>query len=419
MKCVFLVLTLNFPVVLFPPTHRDKNAPSKVQTVLGIMDNTYREGHSALRPDEVCYRDALLTMSRRVNVPEVGELADKALVAMKERAMVPDSVCYGAAILAWKNVATSRESEDRELAAKRALELLREMTQAYYRTTKVAVKPTTENYNHVLEALTVSKSSKAVETAETLLTAMEEAEHGEEANVDKESGSGQATLHPDAESFKLVLDIWRNSKSVGKVPQAAKILDQMKERHGKLLIYGSSEESMADVFSAFIRVCANPSVKDEADRMKVMKIVLKSVEDMRKLDLQPNARTYTALLEACNNLLPEGKDRQLVLENLFQKCCQDGYVDQQVLEQFHSTASTYLYSKLVVSHSQEVENMKVVPESWTRNIKEYLVNTKEGRKVLPLSIEGKFTFTVAAGEYKMRKLRRRGNQRMLQGGRMK
>jgi hypothetical protein len=404
---------------MLSPTHRDKNAPSKVQTVLGIMDNTYRDGYSALRPDEVCYRDALLTMSRRVNVPEVGELADKALSAMKERAMVPDSVCYGAAILAWKNVATSRETEDRELAAKRAIELLREMTQAYYRTTKVAVKPTTENYNHVLEALTVSKSSKAVETAETLLTAMEEAEHGEELNVDKEFGSEQATLHPDAESFKLVLDIWRNSKSVSKVPGAAKILDQMKERHSKLLRYGSSEDSLTDVFSAFIRVCANPSVKDEADRMKVMKIVLKSVEDMRKLDLQPNAKTYTSLLEACNHLLPEGNDRQLVLENLFQKCCQDGYVDQHVLEQFQSTASTYLYSKLVVSHSQEVENMKVVPESWTRNIKEYLVNTKEGRKVLPLSIEGKFTFTVAAGEYKMRKLRRRGNQRMLQGGRMK
>ena len=63
--------------------------------------------------------------------------------------------------------------------------------------------------------------------------------------------------------------------------------------------------------------------------------------------------------------------------------------------------------------------MKVVPEVWTRNVTGFLANVKGGRKVLPLSIEGKFTFTKAAAEYKMRKLRRQDNKKMLQGGRMK
>ena len=63
--------------------------------------------------DEQCYRDALITMSKRVNVIEVGELADATLTEMKDKMMIPDTACYGAAILAWNHVATARESPDR------------------------------------------------------------------------------------------------------------------------------------------------------------------------------------------------------------------------------------------------------------------------------------------------------------------
>jgi hypothetical protein len=355
-------------------------------------------------------------MSRRINVPEVGELADKTLVAMKELSMIPDSSCYGSAILAWKHVATNRECEDRDASAKRALELLREMTQAYHRTTKTMVKPTTADYNHVLEALAVSKSPRTTDNAEMLLGAMEEADQDGEAPGDVDECLG---LRPNADSYRLVIDIWRDSRSLSKVASASQILERMKKRHAKLVQLSQTEDLIVAVFSAFIRVCAHPSVRHESDRMEIMKTALRSVEDLRSLNLQPNAGTYTALLEACRHLLPEGTDRQKILENVFRKCCQDGYVDQGVLEEFQLAASSFLYSKLVVAPSREVEGVKVVPESWTRNIKGFSANTRDGRKVLPLSIEGKFTFTVAAAEYKMRKLRRRGNQRMLQGGRMK
>jgi hypothetical protein len=371
-------------------------------------------------------------MSRRVNVPEVGELADATLVEMKDRMMVPDTACYGAAVLAWKNVATARETDDqeeaidRERAVRRALGLLQEMTKAYHRTTKVTVKPTTENYNHVLEAITVSKSPKATNHAEMLLSALEDVLHGKgtsenDETLELEEGESpeNANVGPNAESYKHVLDIWRNSRSSDKVTHAIDLLDRMKERR-EILQRSSSEESFVEVFSAFIRVCANSGVKDEGLRMKVMTTALRSVEDMRSQGFQPDSSTYTALLEAGHQLMPEGRDRQRVLENVFLRACNEGYVNQNLLEQFKLAASTYLYSNLVVAHSIEVENMKVVPESWTRNVKGFLANTKEGRKVLPLSIDGKgFTFTKAAAEYKMRKLRRQHNKQMLQGGRMK
>jgi hypothetical protein len=353
-------------------------------------------------------------------------LADTTLAEMRDRMMIPDTTCYGAAVLAWKNVATARECDDREQAVRRALDLLQEMTRAYHRTTAITVKPTTDNYNNVLEAITVSKSPKATDHAEMLLSALEGALHntmdtfddGDDLGLEKQESTKTANVGPNAESYKHVLDIWRHSKKSSKVAQAVEVLQRMKDRRD-VLRQSSTEQSFVEAFSAFIGVCANSGVKEEALRTKVMTMALRTIDDMKALGLQPDSSTYTALIEACDQLMPEGRDRQRVLENIFLRACEEGYVNQNVLEQFKLAASTYLYSKLVVAYSREVEHMKVVPEEWTRNIQGFLANTKDGRKVLPLTIDGTFTFTKAAAEYKMRKMRKGHNRQMLQGGRMK
>jgi len=140
---------------------------------------------------------------------------------------------------------------------------------------------------------------------------------------------------------------------------------------------------------------------------------------MRDMNLTPNSICYAALMEACHNLVQNGQDRQRILENIFVRAAEEGVVDQMVVENFKMAASSYLYAKMVISSRREIENMKVVPESWTRNVQGYSANSKAGRQVLPLTIEGRFTFTKAAAEYKMRKLRRQSNKKMLQGGRTK
>ena len=137
------------------------------------------------------------------------------------------------------------------------------------------------------------------------------------------------------------------------------------------------------------------------------------------MELVPNSTTYAALLEACDTLVHDGQDRQRYLEKIFGRACEEGYVDHVVLENFKAAASAHLYTRLVVALSREVEHMKVVPESWTRHVQGYSANSKGGRIILPLTIEGKFTFPKAAAEYKMRKLRKHANKHMLQGGRMK
>jgi hypothetical protein len=386
----------------------DKNSPSKVSTVLEIMNTAYRKNLTDCRPDTQCYRDALITMSRRHNILEVGDLADETLKEMKEQMLYPDTECYRAAILAWKHVAMARDNPDPEHAIRRAQDVLREMSEANHRTTQVTVRPTTGDYNHVLQALTLSKSPKAVDHAKRLFKAM----HSE---ID-------ILVRPDAETYRFMMDVWRTSKAPDKLNHATELLDELKDNlddESRMMASPSSQESVVNAFNSFIRVCgaSSSSKKDIQERRNIMTIALRTADDMKAFSLGPNCGTYTALVEACDHLLPssEGQERQLVLENVFQRACDEGYVNHSLLEQFKSAASTHLFAKLVVAPSVQVEDVKVLPESWTRNVQGF----NEGRRVMPLSIHGAFTFTKAAAEYRMRKLRRRTNQRLLQGGRMK
>jgi len=390
----------------------DKNSSSKVYSVLQIMSNAYDKGHTNIRADLQCYRDALITMSRRQNVEDVGDLADETLKEMKDQMIFPDTKCYRSAILAWKHVAMSRDCLYPEEAIRRTQELLQEMTEAYHRTAQILIQPTTEDYNHVLHAMNLSKNPPAVDYAQGLFKTLK----------DETSSTGG----PDAQSYRYMLGILRNSRSPTKFSNALQLLQEVTDKYTNdehFSALKSSKESIMDVFTAFVRVCGAPATGSKnitnnirQDHTKMMTMALRILEDSRKLGLTLNSDTYTALVEACDYLLPaNGQERENVLTNVFCRACEEGFVNQSLLESFKSAASTYLYAKLVVSKSIPMEDIKVVPESWTRNVEGY----REGKQVMPLSIHGNFTFTKSAAEYRMRKLRRRTNQKFLRGGRLK
>jgi len=390
----------------------DKNSSSKVYSVLQIMNNAFDKGCTDIRPDLRCYRDALITMSRRQNVEDVGNLADETLKEMKDQMIFPDTECYRSAILAWKHVAMSRDCLYPEQAIRRTQELLQEMTEAYHRTTQILIQPTTEDYNHVFQAMNLSKNPQAIHDAQDLFKALKD---------DVSSTGG-----PDAQSYRHLLGILRNSRSPTKFASASQLLQEVKDHYANNESWSSSEsakESMMDTLTAFVRVCGTPANTSKntdsytrQDRTKMMTAALQVLGDSKKLGLTLNSDAYTALVEACDSLLPVNeKERETVLSNVFHRTCDEGFVNQSLLESFKSAASAHLYAKLVVSKSIPMEDIKIVPESWTRNVKGY----REGKQVMPLSIHGNFTFTKRAAEYRMRKLRQRTNQKFLRGGRLK
>jgi hypothetical protein len=384
----------------------DRNAPSKVYTVLEIMDTAYRKGLTSLRPDTQCYRDALITMSRRQNIPDVGDLADETLKEMKEYSIYPDTGCYRAAILAWKHVAMGRDNPYPEVAILRTQQLLNEMAEAYHRTTIVTVRPDTLDYNNVLEALTYSQGSKAFDRAQRIFKSLQD----------------DPSCGPDPLTYKLMLEILHKSRSAEKLSRAMKLLEELREKAMEIDAWReckSSRQKLLDAFAEFIRVCGAGGTSKENDiddRTRIMTMVLRRLDDLKILGLTPDSGVYQALIEASSHLLPQDTpERQNVLERVFRRACDEGQVNPSLLEEFRLAASAYLYAKLVVAQSVQVDNTKVVPESWIRNAKGF----KEGKKTMPLSIHGTFTLTKAAAEYRMRKLRRRANQKILQGGRLK
>ena len=393
-------------------TAGDKNSSSKVYSVLQIMNNAFEKGHTNIRADLQCYRDALITMSRRQNVEDVGDLADETLKEMKDQMVFPDTICYRSAILAWKHVAMSRDCLSPEHAIRRTQELLQEMTEEYHRTTQTLIQPTTEDYNHVLQAMNLSKKPQALEYAQGLLKTLKD--------------EAFSTGGPDAQSYRHLLGILRNSRSPTKFSSASQLLQEVIFKYTNDESWRtskSSKESIMDAFTAFVRVCGAPAANStnftndlRQDRTKMMTAALQILEESKKLGLTLNSDAYTALIEACDSLLPVNeKERESVLTNVFGRACEEGFVNQSLLETFKSAASAHLYAKLVVSKSIPMEDIKIVPESWTRNVEGY----REAKQVMPLSIHGNFTFTRRAAEYRMRKLRQRKNQKFLRGGRLK
>jgi len=406
---------------------RDRNAVIKAMGMLRIMDYAESNKFCSVAVDETCYRYYLLTSAKGSVIPEQGPLADQILNKLKDQyRIVPDQVCYASVIKTYKNAALNPlfgESRERNVA--RAVELLEELSIAQNRGSERDIRPTTENFNDVLEALSASYRAVSSDIAETLVAVME-------TSIQEQKESTMSDILPNAYTYKWLLSVHTNSKNPDKVELAEQVLQRMKNNL-KTVIQSEKypEESVVGVYNAFIKVCASaqrktephdPYRKNEVDSCSpdVLQRALRAAGELSSLyGLKPSSDTYALLLEVCEKHLETGSDRARVVEDIFQGCCEEGLVDEHVLQTFKKAATEEQYSFIVLSKSINVEGTRMIPEEWTRNVGLAKVITAEGRRAIPLSIDGRYTITKAMKEYSMRKLRSKVSQRLLQGGRLK
>jgi len=386
-------------------------SPGKAMSLIRIMNLSFFKEITTVQADVDCYRYVLLTAAQRPAIPDLGPMVDDILTTMKERFLIPDRECYGAAIRIWKHCALNPEfTEFREGSVKRTLELLSEMNVAHNRSTAVSVQPTTENVNDVIEALVVSMNFRKMEQAEALLQSMERTLLG---------STSSSFPKPDADSYRLVFDVWASSDSKDKVAKGKNVLESMLKNKEALFAHLKRREGVVAAFNSFVRVCGASRVDGEEEGMHVLRTALVAIEQMRTIEgAVPNAATYAGLLECCEKLLPLGRERGGIVEKIFRLCCSDGMVDENVLRQLRTAATSEQYSRLVISRSENVEGTKMVPEAWTLNALGKRVVTADGRKGVPLSIDGRLTVTMAMQEFKMRRLIDKRNRNVFQGGRM-
>jgi hypothetical protein len=179
-----------------------------------------------------------------------------------------------------------------------------------------------------------------------------------------------------------------------------------------------TKDDVVDVFIAFVELCGSYSVRSEEEGQQVLQEALTALETMHTVHrLRPNATTYASLLQACGKLLPVGNERDRAVENVFLFCCQDGAVNGHVLKQLRSVVTPEEYTKLVIAQSEELEGVKVVPEAWTTRELGGKVVSADGRRALPLSIDGSLIVTTAMQNFQSRKILDKRNRNLLRGGR--
>lgn len=512
---------------------RANSAPFKTKIILDRMNDLYRLGKTKIKPDDKCYRHFLqtaaataaatvnsksnskigLTVSKATNL---GKLVDEILMNMKEGQIIPDQTCYTCAIEVWKNCAHiihaidnndhnnssgSFDDEDteidhafllqiREECIKRAIDLLHEMAIAHYRSADVFVKPSTRNYNDVIEALSISTNPQSKLQAEKFLKAMEHTVESYQENDDKGNSNnlnskinttGTTDLRPDANSYHLVMKTLSNSvitSSSGDLSKNTKyavssglsVLKRMTKDnlYNSIIKPRSTRDEIREVFNEFVRLCGVATssslstgddgklTNDMANEMVFLKTALSAVQRMKVLDddkddiVEPNSATYLALLNAAqtklsNDVCKSNRREQLfVKEEIFKACCDDGYIDNKILQQLRET-ETNLYAKLVLSINNEssIDNneMKgsddtligskrhrfVIPAHWTRNIIHITSNSndngaKKSQKETLIAtsyvgIDGRIRMKKNSKELKTKTLRSRVNRRLLQGSR--
>jgi hypothetical protein len=399
-----------------------------------LMERVYRKGVTMLQPDLLCYKCVLLAAAQRRDLPDLGPLVDETLGLMRDRFIVPDAECYTAAIKTWKNAAIHQidvTAANQQTSVRRTIELLAEMDVAHNQSMYVSIAVSTENINDVLEALTVSTHHSRTSMVDELLNKLTK-----QNIADGSSDHMKAT----AESYIYALRVYSSIESIEKIVKGKSILWRVKDNYAELVKQHCNKsanrrkDQIVEIFNEFVKLCGSYRPRSDKDGLQAIGEALDAIRVMRSFEantvsvsgtphnyhhtLIPNSTTFASLLLAASNLLSQGGvERRVAVENIFAMCCADGMVDDHVLRCFRDAATPDQFVTLVESKSEIVEGMKLVPELWTTKALGGKVKSFDGRKTIPLGIDGLLKNTAGMNEFKMRRLLDHRNRDLLRGGR--
>jgi hypothetical protein len=127
-------------------------------------------------------------------------------------------------------------------------------------------------------------------------------------------------------------------------------------------------------YTAVLNSCAFPAVLDPKSRKKALDTAIFTLAELQGSPYgKPNHLTYGTFLKACANLMPRDDElRRMVVEPVFQQCCEDGQVGGMVLTHLRNAAPKDLYRELlkdVVSSGTKIR-VQDLPREWRRNVRE-------------------------------------------------
>ena len=403
---------LMYFMILQPKYSGKRHAAKRAWNLLKKMEALNLNRYTDVKPNTECYKYVLQAISNAniKHLPSGGEIVNQILSTMETDGLVPNSDCFSYAIKTWCNKALYNEStpQQRFKDAIQARTVLRKMDQMYYRSGSIEVRPTTYDYSNVIETFSKCSSySGAVEAAESLLNIMEQ-----------KYQDGDVFLMPTSENYVSIIAAWKNSPDVEmRVDGAKRVFELMKKQYQN---GNHACKPTVEAYNAIITVCRSVEFADAGDenKRKALECVVDTINEMQATkEIKMNAMTYNLTLNAFCNLLEKGSREQVkAIESVFSKCCAEGLVDKRVLHKMQRYAPHDIYRRSVLKHASKESNRArglYLPQEWSRKI-------NGDRPVIPFSMDGNYRSERKheMSERKMRRLRKRKNQRLLQGGRM-
>ncbi len=362
-----------------------------------------------LKPNTECYRYLIQAISnaKMKNFQTAGDEVNRILSSMVTEGLVPDSSCYSYAIKTWVKKARNEDTSPKERFeyAKQAQLVLKKMDEMYYRSGSVEIRPTTGDYNSVIAALANCSVYGAAEKAEELLLKMERKYH-----------DGDVVLMPDVHTYISTIIGWKYCPNVNKRVDGAK---RVFERMQKQFQSGNHAcKPTTETYHAIMNICRSYPHQNASEEVKkkALKCAVDTMNEMRQSDdVRLNSKTYHLIINAIGVLLDDGSYAQdKAIESIFTKCCEEGFVDNSVLQRLRRVASHDVYRRCVLERiSDDDFNSLQLPTAWSRNI-------AGSRPNIPLSLDSDYMNqkNYVLKEQKMRRLRSRENQSLLQGGRI-
>lgn len=127
-----------------------------------------------------------------------------------------------------------------------------------------------------------------------------------------------------------VISAWAKSRVIGKSFRARSVLDTMIDLHESGQISACPNTIC---FTAVINACAYCE-NDEADKRQALRIAIRTYKDLEQSAQygRPNQVTYSSLLTALRNLLPQSPQRNRAVRDVFESAVKNGFVDSALLQ---------------------------------------------------------------------------------------
>jgi len=410
---------------------QNNNSAKRSLNILKKMEDLYRDGLTTVRPDLECYKHILVALSKshssKDSELDLGKEVDLIIFKINEQSITIDTECFRAAIETYCNSArypstSSSTSRGKTIHhnASRANDYLNDMSEMYYRSSLIVVKPSTVDYNNILQAWSQSNMDGAAQNAEIRLSEME-----------KQWRDGNEQIQPNTSSYLYTITAWKNSQQslITKVDAIMSLLNRMTDQYEE---GNSGCRPTIQVYNLLIATCGGSSANrsNENDKKKILKTSINIYKMIRETDyVQCTSKTFELLLSTTGKLLSvDSPELSKTDESIFSQCIADGLVDDNVLRKFEKVVPHDVYRcKVMLNavpwtaeaegnvslYTSHMSNDLILPLDWTRNI-------RGGRNIVSISVDNKFLNQRRRSfqERKMRRMRSKKNQKLLQGGRM-